>query len=108
MENQILEALAALTEIQNARLKVEYPNASYRYVFEAEAGKVYTRIVCREVWGDSKEHVNGRAYGFIKNEDLTLWKSAGWKAPAKNKARGVLADLLDEAKVMPNWRYSIS
>lgn len=105
---QLQTVLLELEKTLNAGLISEYPNANYRYAIQAEPGKVYTRIVRGEVWGDNPEIVNRSCFGFLKNEDQTLWKSAGWKAPAKNKARGVLTDLLDPAKVLPKWRYSIS
>lgn len=103
---QIIDALAQLQAILNADPSVK--ELPYDYRIELEMGKVYARIVRREVWHNNPgELVNGSVYGFIKLADLTLWKAAGWKAPAKNKARGVLADLTDAAKVLPKWRYSI-
>lgn len=105
---QLQTVLLELEKTLNAGLISEYPNSPYRYTIQAEPGKVYTRIVRGEIWNDKPEVCNRSCYGFLKNEDQTLWKSAGWKAPAKNKARGVLTDLLDPAKVLPKWRYSIS
>jgi hypothetical protein len=104
---QIITALAQLETILNSDPSVE--GLPYNYKIELQMGKVYARIVRREVWHHNPtEPVNGSVYGFIKLEDLTLWKAAGWKASAKNKARGVLSDLTDAEKVLPMWRYSIS
>lgn len=103
---QIFDAITKLQAIINGDESVK--ELPYSYRFELEPGKVYARIVRREIWHNNPgELVNGSVYGFIKLADLTLWKAAGWKAPAKNKARGVLADLTDPAKVLPKWRYSI-
>lgn len=102
----IKEAVAKLEIILNTRLKAE--GLPYVYRMDIEPGKVYARIVRREIWPGSDEAVNGSVYGFVKLEDLTLWKAAGFKAPAKNKARGVLEDLTDPEKVLPRWQFSIS
>ena len=103
---QIIDALTQLEAILNSDPSVK--ELPYTYKIELEMGKVYARIVRREIWEKNPtETVNGSVYGFIKLADLTLWKAAGWKAPAKNKPRGVLADLADASKVLPNWRYSI-
>lgn len=78
------------------------------YVLEVgDTTGVWTRIVRRDIWDGKLVEHSGSAWGFIRNEDLTLWKAAGWKAPAKNKARGVLADLHDPKRVA-GWKYSIS
>lgn len=102
---QIIEAAAKLQEILNAGLKGQ--GLPYVYRMDLEPGKVYCRIVRREIWPGSDEPVSGSVYGFVKLDDLTLWKAAGYKAPAKNKARGVLDDLTDAAKVLPRWQFSI-
>lgn len=102
---QIKAAVAQLQDILNAQLKAD--GLPFQYRMDLEPGKVYCRIVRREMWPDNDEPVSGSVYGFVKLDDLTLWKAAGYKAPAKNKARGVLDDLTDSAKVLPNWRYSI-
>lgn len=103
----ILDTLAKLEAILNAELAAE--GLPYIYKMELQPGKVYARIVRREVWHNNPgEQVNGSVYGFVKLADLTLWKAAGFKAPAKNKARGMLHDLECRASVLPGWRYSIS
>ena len=50
-----------------------------------EEGKKYVRIV-------SGKHGQKSAFGFIDKETGNLLKAAGWKAPAKNFARGNIAD----------------
>jgi hypothetical protein len=104
---EIISTLAKLQAILNEELHAEGMPYSYRIALEP--GKVYARIVRREVWHNNPgEEVNGSVYGFVKLSDLTLWKAAGYKAPAKNKPRGMLHDLECRASVLPGWRYSIS
>lgn len=102
---QIKDAVAKLEIILNGQLKAD--GLPFVYRMDIEPGKVYARIVRREIWPGSDEAVSGSVYGFVKLDDLTLWKANGYKAPAKNKARGVLDDLADPVKVLPKWRYSI-
>jgi hypothetical protein len=54
---------------------------------ELMVGRKYIRIVrVNELTGGKS------AYGFIKIEDGTLWKAAGWKGPARNFSRGSVYD----------------
>ena len=51
-------------------------------------GKKYTRIV-RTTTAKSADVVTSRSVAaFVKREDGTIWKGAGWKAPALNFPRG--------------------
>ncbi len=51
-------------------------------------GKKYTRIV-RTTTAKSADVVTSRSvHAFVKREDGTIWKAAGWKAPALNFPRG--------------------
>jgi hypothetical protein len=72
-------------------------------LLSAEPGKVWTRLVSTDVNTDGTVSDRRYCWGFM-DQDGNLWKSAGWKAPAKNKPRGTVADLLD-AKKVENWRY---
>ena len=51
-------------------------------------GKKYTRIV-RTTTAKSADVVTSKSVAaFVKREDGTIWKAAGWKAPALNFPRG--------------------
>ena len=78
--------------------------ATMEYSLELMEGPTWSRIV---VVGKNKDGdtIDRSAWGFIDG-DGKLWKSAGWKAPAKNKPRGILADLYSETKVQ-GWKYGI-
>jgi hypothetical protein len=52
------------------------------YTFSAQAGRRFTRLVRAERNGSLS------AYGFVDVTTGALHKSASWKAPAKNFARG--------------------
>lgn len=109
MTTQIIEALEAAIVILNEEYARSCPNTagSMKIKLELEVGGVWGRIVRAEYW-KGQEKANARsAFGFIKMEDNTIWKAAGWKAPAKNKHRGVLADLHDANKIKRCWVYGI-
>jgi hypothetical protein len=108
MQQEITNAIAALESNLNTVHAENWPTLPYTYKVSVETGKVYARIVLGEIWKDSNEETSRRVYGFIKLDDLTLWKAAGWKAPAKNKARGVLADLTNIDIIRRRWDISIS
>lgn len=90
--------LEAATAILNAGRTTQLVKLS------ATFGKVWTRISCVDLNDDGTEREFGRyCWGFM-DADGKLWKSAGWKAPAKNKPRGVVADL-HNATIVQGWRY---
>lgn len=51
-------------------------------------GKKYTRIVRITTSKTSGEVTSRSVHAFVKREDGTIWKAAGWKAPALNFPRG--------------------
>ncbi len=51
-------------------------------------GKKYTRIVRTTTAKVSGEVTSQSVSAFVKREDGTIWKAAGWKAPALNFPRG--------------------
>lgn len=51
-----------------------------------EEGKKYIRVI-------RNDGVQRSAHSFVSKEDGSIWKAAGWKAPAKNKARGNIDNL---------------
>lgn len=65
-------------------------------------GKVRDKIV-KELVNTDGEVYSSSAWGFIDKDGL-LWKAASWNAPAKNKARGTVDDLLSES-IVTNWVY---
>lgn len=91
-------ALEAATETLNATAG---PHG--KAILTADMGKVWVRIVRTDVNTDGTLSERRSCWGFM-DQNGNLWKGAGWKAPAKNKARGVLADLHNPKKV-ENWRY---
>lgn len=108
MQQEIANAIAALETNLNI-VTAEKHSLPYTFKMQVEYGKVYARIVRGEVWENNPDEVVNRScFGFIKLDDGTLWKSAGWKAPAKNKPRGELADLHNIENIRRKWQYSIS
>lgn len=55
-------------------------------------GKKYTRIVRTTNVKGSGEETSRSVSAFVKREDGTIWKAAGWKAPALNFPRGNVFD----------------
>lgn len=106
--SQIAAAVKAAAETLDQITARDYPTLHARCAvsLRMDVGKVYTRLVKVEIDRTTGEEQNASAWGWIKNDGASLWKSAGWKAPAKNKARGELADLYNVAKVT-GWRYGI-
>lgn len=60
-----------------------------------EGGKAYIRIARREYKKDTKVVNTSSAVAFVKVDDGSIWKPAGWKAPAKNFSRGNVYSLPD-------------
>lgn len=108
MNQEINAAIVTLESNLNAVKAERWPTIPSVYKVSVETGKVYARIVIGELWNGGDEETSRRVYGFIKLDDLTLWKAAGWKAPAKNKARGKLEDLTNIQNIRDRWEYSIS
>ena len=82
---------AALTE----RSAADYEKHGFTFgsrVFRPSTdGRVYIRICGVDLDNDGRE-VSRSAHCFVKIEDGTLWKPAGWKGPAKNFPRGMVFD----------------
>lgn len=104
MDNQeiIAEALVNLNKFANEQFLTSMGGSHpYRRVYEAKAGRTYTKIIVRD-----KDVVTGEVYSgasvycFLKNDDLTIWKAASWAAPAKNKSRGHVSDFNDETNYL--------
>ena len=53
---------------------------------EFEEGKKYIRVI-------KNDGVSQFVHSFVLKEDGSIWKAAGWKAPAKNKPRGNIDNL---------------
>ena len=94
---ELADGLEAATSILNAGRTTQLVKLS------ATFGKVWTRIVCVDLYDGKEVEHSRRAWGFM-DTDGKLWKNAGWKAPAKNKPRGVVADL-HNATIVQGWRY---
>jgi hypothetical protein len=58
------------------------PASLYKKKIGVQEGRVYVRLVMME-----NDHVQS-AFGFIDKSNGNLLKSASWKTPAKNFARG--------------------
>lgn len=104
--SDIDKAVAVASQFLKEIHAKEYPNSQTEMSLTVEHGATWHRLVKVDALKTTGEPVSRSAWGFCDNAG-NLWKSAGWKAPAKNKARGVLSDLMDKNKVF-NWRYSIS
>ena len=81
----------ALTKVANASFLKRGDTTNSVSFHPSKGGKVYVRIVQRS-------YCNGTACGdsahcFVKLDDSTLWKPAGWKGPAKNFPRGSVFDV---------------
>lgn len=102
MFEQIQQVVAQANEIYTEVTKLY--NQHYR--LEVTKGKTYHRIVRISVRNGMDDDFSRSAYGFVDNNGL-LWKAASWKAPAKNKARGKLEDLLNKNLLSSVWEFSI-
>lgn len=105
----IEQALKAAEDTINALHARDFPGLAknQRIRLSVEYGEKYARIVRSEEWDDQPREYSRSAWGFIKLDDLTIWKAAGWKYPAKNKARGTVEDLKSVVKVGECWRYGV-
>lgn len=102
----ISQAVEVASKFLQEIYEKEYPNSQTQISLTVEHGASWHRLVKVDSVKKTGDVISRSAWGFCDNAG-NLWKSAGWKAPAKNKPRGVLADLLNKAKVQ-NWRFSIS
>jgi hypothetical protein len=86
------EAIAVFCEKATAaRIKYLHRGTVPDYLeltHEAGEGKVYRRIASVERRKDTGEIISRSAVCFVKVEDGSIWKPAGWKGPAKNFSRG--------------------
>lgn len=105
-KQDIDKAVAVASQFLKEAYAKEYPNSQTEISLTVEHGATWHRLVKVDSLKTSGEAISRSAWGFCDNAG-NLWKSAGWKAPAKNKPRGTLADLSNKAKVV-NWRFSIS
>lgn len=99
------EAVAYASKVLSEQYKKEYPNIKSVMALELGAGGTKYRRISREELVDGKK-VSSSAYGFVDQQG-NLWKAASWSAPAKNKPRGTLKDLMDDTKLKSRWMYSI-
>lgn len=60
-----------------------YESAFSHYVFTAEKGKKYTRIVSETVWHSNGDRSGRSSHAFINHETGEIFKSESWKKPAK-------------------------
>ncbi|WP_034619335.1 hypothetical protein [Chitinibacter tainanensis] len=104
----IQNAITRATEILRERMAKEYPSLHKHeeLTIEAEYGKVYARLVMVRRDRETGNIYSRSAWGFVRLSDLTLWKAASWKSPAKNASRGLIGDLMDQTRVL-QWQYSI-
>ena len=83
----------ALTNVTNDRFqKMGDTVNSASFEVSRPVGKVYARIVQKSFVSGSPCS-GGSAHCFVKLEDGSLWKPAGWKGPAKNFSRGSVFEL---------------
>ncbi len=81
----------ALTEVTNAEYQRQGDTVNTAAFRPSPGGKKYVRI-------QHHSFVNGKAcsghsaHCFVKIDDGTLWKPAGYKGPAKNFPRGSVFD----------------
>lgn len=91
MSNEFQNAFEAFMVAAQERVNADYMRFSAGYpnakppVLVAEHGKRYVRIV-------SDNGVQRSAWGFVDTTNGDVLKSAGWKSPAKNFARGNIHD----------------
>ena len=76
----------------NDRAKVKYPNSTSERNYSWEKGSTYIRMVVANENGSHRSVVGFVQYKDGKFPAGTILKAAGWKAPATNFGRGVVAD----------------
>ena len=81
----------AHTHITNARFADSGDTVNTVSFEPSQGGKVYIRIVRKSYCHG--QHAGDSAHLFVKLEDGTLWKPAGWKGPTKNFSRGSVFDV---------------
>jgi malonyl CoA-acyl carrier protein transacylase len=100
IDEAITEYVAKLTRAAVDHYSREYAAhfANVDVFYEIGPGKVYNRIARCERIRKTGEIITRSAHAFVKREDGTIWKPAGWKGPAKNFARGNVYELADEIR----------
>lgn len=61
--------------------------APFSFAIEAQEGPKFIRLVRVEFY-NGERRPGGSAFGFVDKTNGNVLKAAGWKAPAKNFARG--------------------
>jgi hypothetical protein len=79
--------LSEVNHMVGEHRRTEFPTLPEEHITVAP-GRVYWKLV--------KEHVNGGGqkfvYAFVRKADGAILKSASWRAPALNHARGFVTD----------------
>ena len=102
-EDQIKDFVKGVQAISDNHYKTRFPTLTPSKI-EYELGNRYCKIIKAE-FGGGRDGARS-VYGFIDMTNGDVLKAAGWKAPAKNFARG---NLNDEAKGLGRCReYSVS
>lgn len=65
----------------------EFKDSPFSFAIEAQEGPKYIRLVRVEFFNGERTK-GGSAFGFVDKTNGNVLKAAGWKAPAKNFARG--------------------
>lgn len=70
-----------------------------QYTFELEPGRKYTRVVATPVSGSGRS-----SYCFL-DADGNVYKSAGWKGPAKGIRANLKTLNMDKVDAYGSWLY---
>ena len=91
------------SKIMAKKFQDSSPKSLMTVSLELMTGPTWSRLV-RVSTVDGKV-ICQAAYGFL-DKDGNLWKAASWKAPAKNKPRGTIHDLIRNIE-NKHWEYDI-